>query len=116
MKLTGWTSAFTSGYPQKPLTAEKKRLLIECVRYRNYDYTYDTLCYVDYCAPFYEDGSVSVPTRAEWDEVLKKAYENKPRTHRLTPMDVIKTKPVNGVLYEKEKFVKGQNNNTKVEV
>jgi hypothetical protein len=36
---------------------------------------------------------------------MDEAYKDFPRGPRLMPMDVIEDKPVNGVLYEKKKFM-----------
>jgi hypothetical protein len=60
---------------------------------------------MDYCAPVYEDHKVCVLTKAQFDEVMDLAYSEIRMGQRLMPSDAIKIQPVNGVLYEKEKFI-----------
>ena len=57
-----------------------------------------------YGCPFYSDGVLCTLTKAQWDSVMNEAYKDIPLGERLMPMDVIKRKPINSVLYEKEKF------------
>ena len=46
-----------------------------------------------------------------FDDVMSEAYKDIPRGQRLLPQDVI-TRPIkSGILYEKEKFEEGDNNN-----
>ena len=41
---------------------------------------------------------------------MDEAYKDVPRGARLMPMDAIEDRPVNGVLYEKKKFMEDDNN------
>ena len=103
--VVGWTDCWTSPYKQVKFTEERKRALVDRIRKRRYNFTYDVHQNVPYCAPFYEDGVVCVLTRSEWDDVMASAYGDMPRGSRLTPMDVISDPPKNSVLYEKRKFL-----------
>ena len=100
----GWCDAY-SDYPIAPFTEDRKKALVERIRKRKYNFTYQSHQTIPYCAPFYNDKSVCVLTKPQWDCVMAEAYGDMPLGARLMPMDVITTKPKNGVLYEKEKFV-----------
>ena len=107
----GWTDAY-GDYPIAPFTDDRKKALVERIRKRRYNFTYQSHQTIPYCAPFYNDKAVCVLTKPQWDSVMAEAYGDMPLGARLMPMDVITTKPKNGVLYEKEKFVnEGDDNN-----
>ena len=106
ISVIGWTGAYTSPYEEVKFTEERKQALFECVKKRYYDFPYDALCFLPYCAPFFSDGTVCVPTRQEWEELLKKVYSDSPRFHRLSPLDAIKDEPVQNILFENEKVKK----------
>lgn len=101
----GWTSAYTSPHKEVIFTEERKKALIERMRKRGYNFTYDAHQTLPYCAPFYNDKVYCILNRHQWDEVMEGVYDDRPRGPRLTPMDVIEDRPVNGVLYEKKKFM-----------
>lgn len=103
MTLDGWTSCWLSPYEQVPLSEEKKRLLVECIRYRHYNFTYQQHQTLSYCAPFYSDNTICCLNKSQWDEIMAEAYQDETLGVRLMPQDVIKTAPVNMVLYEKRK-------------
>ena len=105
MKLVGWVDAWTSPYKQTEFTNERRRLLVECIRYKHYNFTHQSHQTLPYAAPFYDDNKLCVLTKAQWDEVMDEAYNNMPIGHRLMPMDVIKQQPINNVLYEKNKSI-----------
>ena len=44
--------------------------------------------------------------KKQFDEIMAEAYEEIPVGQRLLPMDAIKSKPINEVLFEKEEYVK----------
>lgn len=100
MKLLGWTSAYTSGYQTEPFTTEHKKLLIECIRRRHYNFNHADHLFLNYAAPYYDTGKICVLTKHEWDEVMKIAYENIQFGQRLMPEDTIKRLPIEYVLYE----------------
>lgn len=104
MKLVGWTSAWLSPYSQSSLTEEKRMALVGCVRKRKYNFTYQSHQSLPYAAPLFEDKTVCVLTKKEWDSVMDEAWGCMPRGPRLMPMDVITRPAKNSVLYEKEKF------------
>jgi hypothetical protein len=108
----GWTSAYDGVYPTVSFTPDRKKALIERIRKRNYNFNHFDHEMLPYGCPFYEDNVLCVLTKAQWDLVMDEAYEDNPRGPRLMPMDVIDRKPINSVLYEKEKFEpKGDENN-----
>lgn len=100
----GWTDCWTSPYSQAPLTEERRKALVERIRKRRYNFTYETHQNIPYCAPFYNDNVLCVLTKPQWDAVMDEAYKEIPRGARLMPLDAIQRAPKNGVLYEKEKF------------
>ena len=101
----GWTSAYLSPYKTVDFTEERRRALVERIRKREYDFTFNDHQFASYGAPFYSDGVICVLTKHEWDSVMEEVYKDRPRTARLMPEDVIELAPVNGVLYEKEKWI-----------
>lgn len=101
----GWTSAYLSPYKTVEFTEERRRALVERIRKREYDFTFNDHQFASYGAPFYSDGVICVLTKREWDSVMEEVYKDRPRTARLMPEDVIEFAPVNGVLYEKEKWI-----------
>ena len=103
--VVGWTSAYLSPYPTAPFTEERKNALINRIRKRKYNFTHQAHQTLFYTAPFYADNVVCVLTKPQWDEVMSEAYRDEHLGIRLMPEDVIETKPVNDVLYEKEKWV-----------
>ena len=102
--VVGWTSAYLSNYPTVPFTEERKQALIHRIRKRKYNFTHQAHQNLFYTAPFYSDETVCVLTKNEWDEVISEAYGDMPLGIRLMPEDVIELEPINGVLYEKEKW------------
>lgn len=103
--VVGWVSSFLSNYPTVEFTNERKKALVDRIRKRQYNFTHMDHNFLDYAAPFYEDGVLCVLTKSEWDDVMSDAYKENPLGPRLMPEDVIELEPVNGVLYEKEKWL-----------
>ena len=103
-RVVGWTSAYLSTYPTVKFTKERKDTLVDTIRKRGYNFTHTDHSFLDYAAPFYEDEVLCVLTKQEWDSVLAEAYKDIPLGPRLMPEDVINRMPINGVLYEKEKW------------
>ena len=102
--VVGWTGAYTSGYNQAPYTEERKQALVDRIRKRKYNFTHMDHQFLDYAAPFYEDKVLCVLNKHEWDEAISEAYRDETLGKRLMPEDVIDRAPVDGVLYEKEKW------------
>ena len=100
----GWTSAYDNTYPTVAFTEDRRKALIERIRKRNYNFNHFDHEMLPYGCPFYSDGVLCTLTKAQWDSVMNEAYKDIPLGERLMPMDVIKRKPINSVLYEKEKF------------
>ena len=102
--VTGWTSAYLSPYPTVTFTESRKKALVDRIRKRKYNFTYQAHQTLPYTAPFYSDECICVLTKSQWDDVISEAYKNEPLGPRLMPEDVIDRKPINDVLYEKEKW------------
>lgn len=100
----GWTSSYFSSYPAAQFTKDRRRALVDRIRKRRYNFNFSDHQYLDYCAPFYADEVFCVLTKDQWDSVMDEAYGDFPRGARLMPEDVIDRKPINSVLYEKEKW------------
>lgn len=101
----GWCDAYLSDYPTATFTEERKKALVERIRKRGYNFTYEVHQTVPYCAPLYKDKVICVLNKRQWDEVMSEAYQESPRGPRSIPMDVIEDRPFKGVLYEKKKFM-----------
>ena len=102
--VVGWAGAYTSGHRQVKYTEERKRALVDRIRKRKYNFTHADHNFLNYGAPFYEDKVLCILTKQEWDEALGEAYKDESLGPRLMPEDVIDRAPIDGVLYEKEKF------------
>ena len=96
----GWVDAWGSPYKQVPFTEERRKALIERIRKRRYNFTYETHQNLPYSAPFYNDKVLCVLTKSQWDSVMDEAYKDAPIGARLIPMDVIT------VFYMKRKNIK----------
>ena len=104
LSVIGWTSAYLSDYPTVSFTEERKRALVERIRQRKYNFTYDAHQTLPAAAPFYSDNVLCVLTKQQWDETMNEAYGDMSRGTRLMPMDVIDSRIIKSVLYEKKKF------------
>ena len=100
----GWTSAYDNIYPTVTFTEDRRKALIERIRKRNYNFNYSDHQTLPFCAPFYNDGVICALTNDQWNSVMNEVYKDIPRGARKMPMDVINQKPINNVLWEKEKF------------
>ena len=103
-RVVGWTSAFLSSYKTVKFTKERRDTLVDRIRKRQYNFTHNDHQFLDYAAPFYEDGVICVLSKSEWDSVISDAYKDNPLGPRLMPEDVINRNPINGILFEKEKW------------
>lgn len=110
-KVIGWTGAYTSNLPTTPFSEPRKQALVECIRYRHYNFNHFDHEYIDYCTPVYEDHKICVLTKAQFDEAMGLAYAETSIGQRLMPTDTIKIQSVNGVLYEKEKYIPKESEN-----
>ena len=102
--VTGWTSAYFSSYSTTDFTNERRQALVDRIRKRKYNFNFFDHQNIDYCAPFYADEVICVLTKDQWNSVMDEAYRDEPFGPRLMPEDVIDRAPINGVIYEKEKF------------
>ena len=103
MTVVGWTDSWNDSYPTATFTTERHKALLERVRKRKYNFSYQMLQLNPYSTPVYNDGTKCLLSKAEWDRVLADAYGDEKMPMRCTPMDVL-TINRNGVLWEKEKF------------
>lgn len=111
MIVIGWVDCWSSPYKQVAFTEDRKKALVERIRKRKYNFNYFDHEMLG-CAPVYDDKTVCVLTKSQFDAVMAEAYKETPRGQRLLPQDVITRPPINSVLYEKEKFEpKGDGNN-----
>lgn len=109
--VVGWTDAYTTKYPTVPLTDERRKALVERVRKRRYNFNHFDHEMMG-CAPFFDDKTICVLSKPQFDDVMDEVYKDIPRGQRLMPQDVIEDNPVDGVLYEKKKFyMEGDDNN-----
>ena len=102
--VVGWTSSYCSPYPETPFTKERREALVHRIKKRKYNFNFQDHQFLDYCSPFYEDNTHCILTKQEWDSVMDEVWADYPRGPRLMPEDVINRKPINGVIYEKEKW------------
>ena len=102
--VVGWTSAYLSSFPTVPFTNERKRALVERIRKRQYNFTYNDHQCLSYGAPFYSDNVLCVLTKQEWYDVIAEAYKELTLGPRLIPEDVIDRDEINSVIYEKSKW------------
>lgn len=108
--VVGWCDAYGSKYSTKTFTPERKVALIECIRKRKYNFNHFDHEMLSYGAPLYNDNTLCVLKKSQWDDVMAEAYKDMPRAPRKMPMDAITTPAKNGVLYEKEKYQPKEDN------
>lgn len=111
MTVIGWTSCYSGTYQVATFTEERKKALVERIRKRRYEFNHADHCFLPYCAPVYGDKTTCELTKPQWDNVMTEAYKDSNRGPRLLPQDVITRPPKNGILFEKEKFEKGDGDN-----
>lgn len=111
MTVVGWTGAWDGNVPTVTFTDERKRALIERIRKRRYNFNHADHEFLPYASPVFNDKTTCVLTKSQFDSVMAEAYKEIPRGQRLMPQDVITRPAKSGILYEKEKFEKGDGNN-----
>lgn len=107
----GWTDTYGVNFPIAAFSSERKKALVEKIRQRKYNFNFSDAQFLPNCCAYYDDGKICVLTKKEFDDVMNEAWYDKPRGARLLPMDVIKLPVKNGVLYEKEKYMKEDDEN-----
>ena len=105
LTVIGWTSMYDEVYPTVNFTPERKKALAERIRKREYNFTHFDHEMMPYCIPVYSDKVVCKLSKSQLDSTMSEAYKETSLGARLMPMDVISSKPVNGILYEKDKFI-----------
>lgn len=110
--VVGWTDTYIASCPVADFSETRRRALIERIRKRRYNFNFTDYQFLSYCCPVYEDGKICVLNKQQFDDVMDEAWKDIPRSKRLMPLDAIDRQPINGVLYEKEKFEpkEGENN------
>ena len=78
LSVIGWTSAYLSEYPTVSFTEERRRALIERMKKRKYNFTYEAHQTLPYAAPFYSDNVLCVLTKSQWDAVINEVYKDTP--------------------------------------
>ena len=108
----GWTDTYLSQYPIAEFSATRKKALVERMRQRRDNFNFMDYQFLSYCCPVYEDSKICVLTKQQFDDVMDEVWKDIPRTKRFLPIDAIIRKPINSVLYEKEKYEpkEGENN------
>jgi hypothetical protein len=107
----GWCDLYGGIIPTVSFTEDRKKALIERIRKRRYNFNHFDTMMLPFCSPVYSDKVTCEITKQQWDSVMAEAYKEMPLGQRLLPQDVITRSPKNGVLFEKEKFEEGENNN-----
>lgn len=110
MVVIGWVDAYTKAYPASTFTKDKRQALVERMRKRRYNFNFFDFEMMSYCCPFFSDRTTCVLTKAQFDSIMDEVYADIPRGARLLPMDAIEDRPVNGVLFEKKKFMEEYSN------
>jgi hypothetical protein len=105
LTVIGWVSPYDDIYPVVSFTPERKKALAERIRKREYNFTHFDHDMMPYCTPVYSDQVVCKLSKSQWDNVIHEAYKESQIGERRMPMDAISLKPIDGVLYEKDKFI-----------
>lgn len=105
MIIVGWCDTYISQYPTAEFSETRRMALIDIIQKRKYNYNFSDYEFLSYCCPLYEDSKICVLTKQQFDDVMSEAWKDIPRSGRLMPADIISLQPVNGVLYEKEKYI-----------
>lgn len=106
----GWCGTYDNNLKTVPFTEDRKKALVERMRKRKYNFTFDNYQYLPYCCPVFEDSAICVLTKQQFDKVMDETWNDMPRGARLMPMDIITIPVKNGVLYEKIKFINEEDN------
>lgn len=111
MTVIGWCGAWDNVVPASTFTKEKEKALVERIRKRRYNFNQFDHEMLPYASPVFNDKTTCILNKAQWDKVMAEAYKDIPRGARLMPQDIITRPAKNGILYEKEKFEEGEQNN-----
>lgn len=101
--VVGWCDMYNNGRKTAPYTEERKKALVERIRQRKYNFNFNDAQYLPYCCPVYDDGTICMLTKQQFDSAMSEAWKDMPLGARLMPMDVITIKK-NNTLFEKQKF------------
>lgn len=108
--IMGWVGAYDCNYPIAAFSSERKKALIEKIQQRKYNFNFNDSQFLPNCAPYYDDGKICILTKKEFDETMQEAWRDRVMGARLLPMDVIHLPITNGILFEKEKYMKMEDN------
>jgi hypothetical protein len=101
--VVGWCDMYNNGRKIVSYTEDHKKALVERVRKRRYNFNFNDAQYLPYCCPVYDDGTICMLTKQQFDAAMAEAWKDMPLGARLMPMDVITIKK-NNTLFEKQKF------------
>ena len=71
----GWVDSYNRVYPSTTFNNDRRKALVERIRKRSYNFTHFDHSYLQYGAPYYDDGKFCVLTKAQWDDVMREAYK-----------------------------------------
>ena len=109
LSVIGWTSPYDNVYPTVSFTPERKKALAERIRKRGYNFTHFDHEMMPYCIPVYSDKVVCQLSKSQLDSTFNDAYKDIQIGDRKIPMDALSSTPIDGVLYEKNKFIECTN-------
>ena len=106
----GWTDTYNNNLQIVSFTASHQKALVERIRKRRYNFTFNNYQCLPYCCPVFQDNTTCILNKQQFDNVMEEAWKDIPWGARLMPMDVITTPVKNGILFEKEKFMNKEGN------
>lgn len=112
MNVVAWCDNYNDNYPCATFTEERRRALVDRVKQRKYNMSYQMLSMNPYSTPVYQDGCRCLLSSTQWESVLSEVYDDNKRPPRFSPMDILTFK-ANDALWEREKFYRemaGENN------
>ena len=107
--VVGWCDMYNNGRKVAAYNEEHKKALVERIRQRRYNFNFNDAQYLPYCCPVYDDGTICMLTKQQFDAAMAEAWKDMPLGARLMPMDVITIKK-NNTLFEKQKFADKEDN------
>lgn len=108
--VVGWCDTYINNLKTIPFTEERKKALVERIRKRKYNFTFDNYQHLPYCCPVFEDNTICILTKQQFDKTMDEAWHDTPRGERLMPMDIITAPIKNGIMFEKEKYANKEDN------
>lgn len=110
----GWVNPYTSNIKVSAFTADKKCALLDIIENRQYWFTHFDLEYMD-CCPLFSDGTISVPTKQELDDIFNMALSNTEFEQRNLPCDIAESIMVDDIRWETAELYERLNSEVKYE-